>query len=98
MPLRCGGGTRVKVLQAMLHGVPVVSTTLGCEGLAVRHGESVLLADTPETFAASAVRVCTDAALARRLAAGGADLVRAEYDWRRIGDSVDGLLSHAALA
>jgi glycosyltransferase involved in cell wall biosynthesis len=98
VPLRCGGGTRVKVLEAMLHGVPVVSTTLGCEGLAVRDGESVLLADTPETFAASVVRVCSDAALARRLAAAGADLVHAEYDWRRIGESVDGLLSQTAFA
>jgi glycosyltransferase involved in cell wall biosynthesis len=98
VPMRCGGGTRVKVLEAMLHGVPIVSTSLGCEGLAVRDGESVLLADTPETFAASVMRVCNDPALARRLAAGGSALVRAEYDWRQIGESVDGLLSHAAFA
>src|SRR5439155_8441529 len=98
VPMRCGGGTRVKVLEAMLHGVPIVSTSLGCEGLAVRDGESVLFADTPETFAASVLRVCDDAALARRLAAGGAALVRAEYDWRRIGESVDSLLSRAAFA
>jgi glycosyltransferase involved in cell wall biosynthesis len=98
VPMRCGGGTRVKVLEAMLHGVPVVSTPLGCEGLAVRDGESVLLADAPEAFAASVVRVCDDAALAQRLAAGGADLVHANYDWRRIGESVDGLLSRAAFA
>jgi len=98
VPMRCGGGTRVKVLEAMLHGVPVVSTPLGCEGLAVRDGESVLLADAPEAFAAAVARVCDDAALAQRLAAGGADLVHANYDWRRIGESVDGLLSRAAFA
>jgi glycosyltransferase involved in cell wall biosynthesis len=92
VPLRCGGGTRVKVLEAMLHGVPVVSTTMGCEGLAVRDAESVLLADTPRAFADAVVRVCGDAALARRLTAGGADLIRAEYDWRRIGESVNLLL------
>jgi glycosyltransferase involved in cell wall biosynthesis len=98
VPLRCGGGTRVKVLEAMAHGVPVVSTTLGCEGLAVRDGESVLLADTPETFAAAVIRVCSDGPLARRLAAGGTDLVHAEYDWRRIAESIDGILGRAVFA
>jgi len=92
-PLRCGGGTRVKVLEAMLHRVPVVSTSLACEGLAVRDGESILVADRPEVFAEAVCRLCTDPELAHRVAAAGADLVRAEYDWRRIGDAIDRLLA-----
>jgi glycosyltransferase involved in cell wall biosynthesis len=92
VPLRCGGGTRVKVLEAMLHRAPIVSTTLGCEGLQVRHGHSVLLADTPDAFADAVVRVCRDQALAQHLAAGGSDLVANEYDWRRIGDTIGEIL------
>jgi len=98
VPLRSGGGTRVKVLEAMAHRVPVVSTTMGCEGLSVRDGESVLLADTPDTFADAVVRICRDPALAHRLTAAGADLVRAQYDWRRIGESVHSLLGEHAFA
>jgi glycosyltransferase involved in cell wall biosynthesis len=92
VPLRCGGGTRVKVLEAMLHRAPVISTTLGCEGLQVRHDHSVLLADTPEAFADAVVRVCRDRTLARRIVAGGSDLVTTEYDWRQIGDTVGEIL------
>lgn len=98
VPLRCGGGTRVKVLEAMAHGVPVVSTTLGCEGLSVRDGESVLLADTPAAFADAVARVCNDPALARRLVGGGSQLVRSAYDWRQIGESVHGILAQPAHA
>jgi glycosyltransferase involved in cell wall biosynthesis len=97
-PLRSGGGTRVKVLEAMLHGVPVVSTSLACEGLAVRDGESILVGDTPDAFAEAVCRLCADPALARRIATAGARLVRAEYDWRRIGESIDRLLVPAVPA
>jgi glycosyltransferase involved in cell wall biosynthesis len=96
VPMRCGGGTRVKVLEAMAHGVPVVSTTVGSEGLSVRHDDSVLLADTPESFANATVRLCTDEWLARRIAANGRELVRTEYDWRRIGESVASILEGVA--
>jgi glycosyltransferase involved in cell wall biosynthesis len=92
VPLRAGGGTRVKVLEAMAHGVPVVSTTMGCEGLEVRDGESVLLADTPRAFADAVIRLSTDRALAIRIAAGGRALVRSTYDWHRIGDAVHTIL------
>jgi glycosyltransferase involved in cell wall biosynthesis len=92
VPLRCGGGTRVKILEAMLHGAPVVSTTVGCEGLQVHDDHSVLIADTPDVFADAVIRVCRDPMLAKRLAAAGSELVTSEYDWQRIGAVVGGIL------
>src|SRR5262249_35918041 len=66
-PLRIGGGTRLKIVEAMAMGKPVVATSLGAEGLDVVDGEDILLADTPEDFAGQVVRALGDAALARRL-------------------------------
>ncbi len=96
VPLRAGGGTRQKVLEAMRYGIPVVSTTLGCEGLNVRHGDSVLLADTPDDFADRVAQVWRDRSLAERLTGRAFDVISAEYDWSRIGDRVETALMHAA--
>jgi glycosyltransferase involved in cell wall biosynthesis len=86
VPLRAGGGTRLKILEAMALGRPVVSTTIGCEGLAVKPGEDLLVADEPAQFAAEIVRLLTDETLYRRLAANGRKLVEQNYDWGIIGD------------
>ena len=67
VPLRAGSGTRIKILEAFQHRTPVVSTTKGAEGLAVINGEHLLIADTPEEFAAACLRLSTDEALCRRL-------------------------------
>jgi glycosyltransferase involved in cell wall biosynthesis len=67
VPLRAGSGTRIKILEAFRHRTPVVSTTKGAEGLAVTHGEHLLIADTPEVFAAACLRLSTDEALCHRL-------------------------------
>lgn len=75
VPLRFGGGTRIKILEALAHGVPVVSTTVGAEGLGVRHEEHALIADTPDDLAAACVRILRDPALGAQLAANGATLV-----------------------
>jgi glycosyltransferase involved in cell wall biosynthesis len=95
-PLRAGGGTRQKVLEAMRYGIPVVSTTLGCEGLNVRDGDSLLLADTPEDFANRVAQVWRDRALAERLTTRAFEVIRAEYDWSRIGERVEAALMRAA--
>jgi polysaccharide biosynthesis protein PslH len=84
-PLRMGGGTRLKVLQAMSMARPIVSTTLGCDGLSVQSGREALLADTPEAFAEAVVRLLHDEALCRQLGAQARQLAIAQYDWRRIG-------------
>lgn len=80
VPLLSGGGVRVKILEAMASGVPIVSTSVGCEGLGVRDDEHLLIADTPEAFAQACARLLADASLARRLAANAYRLVLDRYD------------------
>jgi glycosyltransferase involved in cell wall biosynthesis len=72
-PLRTGGGTRIKILEAFAHGVPVVSTRQGAEGLDLDNEVHLLLADEPEDFAAQCRRLLDDAALAQKLADNAAD-------------------------
>ena len=82
VPLLSGGGVRVKILEAMAMGLPVVSTTVGCEGLDVRDGVHLLIADTPEDFARACARVLQDAQLARALAKNARQLILERYDAR----------------
>jgi polysaccharide biosynthesis protein PslH len=89
VPLRAGGGTRLKILESMALGRPVVSTTIGCEGLEVSHGEDILIADTPEDFAESVVQLIHDDALCQRLVQGGRQLVDMKYDWQVIASQLD---------
>jgi glycosyltransferase involved in cell wall biosynthesis len=86
VPLRVGGGTRLKILEALARGVPVVSTSIGCEGLDLRHGEDLLVADDAAAFAASVARLLGDDELCASLARHGRATVEARYDWRAIGD------------
>lgn len=81
-PLRIGGGTRFKILEAMSMGKAVVSTTIGAEGIDVRHDENILIGDTAETFAEQVGRLLGDAALARRLGLAARRLVEDRYDWQ----------------
>lgn len=84
VPLRAGGGMRVKILDAWAQGVPVVSTTIGAEGLTYSPGESLLLADSASEFAQAVIRLLTDQALANRLAQGGRATIEKHYDWRTV--------------
>lgn len=79
VPLRAGGGTRIKVLEALAHGRPVVSTTLGAEGLALRDGEHLLVGDTADDLAHALAGLLADADLAARLAASGRARVQEAY-------------------
>jgi glycosyltransferase involved in cell wall biosynthesis len=78
-PLPPGGGTRIKLLEAMAHGVPVVTTTAGATGLSACHGTHLLIADSPAAAAAAVARLAADPALGGRLAASAAELVRERY-------------------
>lgn len=80
VPILSGGGVRVKILEAMAMGVPVVSTSLGCEGLDVRDGTHVLIADTPETFSLACAEVLRDKKLAKYLAENAHQLILERYD------------------
>ena len=84
VPLRVGGGTRLKIYEAMAMEKPIVSTTVGAEGLPVRDGLELLLADSPKAFAAAVVRVLNDAESAKRLADSSAKLVREQFGWDRV--------------
>ena len=81
VPLRVGGGTRLKIFEAMAMEVPIVSTTIGAEGLPVRDGVELLIADDPQSFAASVVMLLEERDTARRLAAAAAARVRNEFGW-----------------
>lgn len=83
VPLRIGGGTRLKILEAMAMGKAVVSTSLGAEGLDAVPERDLLIADDAETFAKQVKRVLDDPALAARLGAAARELVSARYGWER---------------
>ncbi len=85
-PLLVGGGTRLKILEAFAMRLPVVSTSLGCEGLSVVSGEHLLVADTPADLIAATVRCLRDASLRASLAEAGHALAHAEYGWDQIGE------------
>ncbi len=85
VPLRSGSGVRVKILNALAMGLPVVSTALGAEGIAVTHGLNILIADTPRDFADAVCRVLTDRAFADRLGTNGRALVEQNYTWEAVG-------------
>jgi glycosyltransferase involved in cell wall biosynthesis len=84
VPVRAGGGTRIKVLEALALGVPVVTTRLGCEGLGVEAGRHVLVADSDEAFADRVAELLSSPELGVRLAQAGRRLVEERYDWRAV--------------
>ncbi len=86
VPLRICGGTRLKIYEAMAMELPLVSTTVGAEGLPVRDGVELLLADIPDAFAAAVVRVLMDQTFARELGARAAAMVRSSCGWDRVAD------------
>jgi glycosyltransferase involved in cell wall biosynthesis len=93
VPIRFGGGTRIKILESLAHGVPLVSTTVGAEGLDVVDGRHLLLADSPAQFAAACVRLLRDVSLRRLLSQEGSELVRNMYDWAAIERRVQALVT-----
>ncbi|HSD83901.1 MAG TPA: glycosyltransferase family 4 protein [Anaerolineae bacterium] len=84
VPLRMGGGTRLKLLEALALQAPIVSTTLGAEGFAVTHGRELLLADEAAAFARAIVELIEDRARAQALGAAGRSFAVQHYDWRSI--------------
>lgn len=83
VPLRSGGGTRLKILEALAMGVPVVSTSIGAEGLSLADGRHLLLADSPAEFADSCLKLVQDDELHALLSRDGRELVEREHGWPR---------------
>ena len=88
-PIRTGAGVRVKILEAFASGIPVVSTSLGAEGLAAKSNEEIILADGPAEFAEGCLRLLGDHSLAQAMAARARHLVVARYDWPVVMEGLD---------
>jgi glycosyltransferase involved in cell wall biosynthesis len=81
VPLRVGGGTRLKILESMAIGTPVVSTSKGVEGLDLADGREIIVADAPDDFATAVLRLMRDRELRERLSSAGCVTVARQYDW-----------------
>lgn len=86
VPLRVGGGTRLKILDAWAMGKAVVSTSIGCEGLRTEQDKNILIADTPAEFADSVIRLLNDSGLARRIGVAARKTATEYYGWQIVGD------------
>lgn len=91
VPLRVGGGTRLKILDAWSMGKAIVSTSVGCEGLDTVPGDNILVADAPRAFADAVVQVLRNSDLRTRLGTGGRKTVERTYSWDVIGESMNRL-------
>ncbi|HGE72140.1 TPA: glycosyltransferase, partial [Candidatus Poribacteria bacterium] len=95
VPLRIGGGTRLKILQALAMKKAVVSTSIGCEGLGLKHNEHLLISDDPIEFAKSVTLLIKDRELRYGLGEKGRKLVEDQYDWKAISMKLDALYRKA---
>src|SRR5208283_3837419 len=95
VPLRIGGGTRLKIYEAMATAKAVVSTTIGAEGLDVHHGRDIMLADDPHSFGQAVIMLLRDPALRHRYEKAAADTA-ARYDWPAIGERFSHILDSMA--
>jgi glycosyltransferase involved in cell wall biosynthesis len=91
-----GGGTRIKIFEAMAAGKAVVSTTIGAEGLPVQDGENILLADDAETFAKCVVDLLSDEVRRKNLGAAARKLVSENYSWKAVGKTMAKVLEAVA--
>ena len=91
VPLRIGSGTRLKILEALAMGKAIVSTSVGAEGLDLKNGKEIFIADAPTAFADAVTRLLTDSELRRRIGENGRARVEQDYDWRSIGEKLHGV-------
>ena len=98
VPLRIGSGTRIKIYEAMAAGTPVVSTTIGAEGLELNPGQDICIADDPAEFAARCVELLEDGDRRSRMAAAARQLVAERFSWERVARCVEHALESAPAA
>jgi glycosyltransferase involved in cell wall biosynthesis len=95
VPLRIGGGTRLKIYEAMAMEKAIVSTSIGAEGLPVTDGTEIVLADTPESFADAVTRLLKDQNVADKIGQRAAARVRGEFGWDTVADSFAAICERA---
>jgi glycosyltransferase involved in cell wall biosynthesis len=95
VPLRVGGGTRIKIFEAMAMGIPVVSSTIGAEGLPVKDGGNIYIADDPDTFARRVVALLDDASLAHSIGQAGKAMVSEKFSWESAVSQFDRMCARA---
>ncbi len=88
VPLRIGGGTRLKILDALSMSKAIISTSVGCEGLDVEDGKTIVIADTPDAFVQAIVKVLADPAWADTIGRQGRQLVESRYDWAAVAKTL----------
>jgi glycosyltransferase involved in cell wall biosynthesis len=88
-PYRYGEGTKLKVLEAMASGAPVVSTPIGCQGIEVKDGEHLLIVNSADEFASRIVQLLRNQELRRSMAARARSLIEREYAWKKIVGDLD---------
>lgn len=93
VPLRIGGGTRLKIYEAMAARAPVIATTIGAEGLDIQDGENILLADSPQNFSDRCLALLADASERARLAGNAWNMVNSKYSWEVVTRSFERLLA-----
>ena len=98
VPIRMGGGTRLKVLEGLSMKKAMVSTSIGCEGIDVKHAEHLLVADQPESFARAVLGLMDDPASGIKLAEAGYALVRRQYQWEMVVEQLEGLYARLVAA
>jgi len=98
IPVRAGGGMRVRILEALAYGEAVVTTTIGLEGIDAKPGIEVLVADSPQDFAGAVIRLLEDFELRKELSRNGRRLVERSYDWRGVFKNIDDIYQGIELA
>ena len=98
VPLRVGGGTRIKIFEGMATGIPCLSTRIGAEGLPVTDGKDHLLADEPADFASAIDRCFSEPKFAATLGGAGRELVASRYSWEKINEVFEGYCRAAVKA
>jgi glycosyltransferase involved in cell wall biosynthesis len=86
VPLHAGGGTRIKIFESMAMGIPVVSTTIGAEGLPVTHGEDILIANSDQDLADACLQLLENPDLSQRIAAAGRQKVEQDHSWHAVSE------------
>lgn len=84
VPLRAGGGTRIKIYEAMAQGTPVVSTSIGAEGLEIKHNENILIANSPDEFANAVLKLLDDVNLSEKISKNARELVEKNFSWKKV--------------